>query len=69
MKQHIKRLSVLKETCLELCSLACLEDNKNGEVKVEMINPYQTYSSPSTGCSYSFSSAHLATWEGGQEED
>lgn len=36
-----------------------------------MINPYQTRSSPNTGCSYSFSSAHLATWEGGGvvEED
>lgn len=34
-----------------------------------MTNPYLTYFSPNTGCSCSFSSAHLATWEGEEKED
>lgn len=33
------------------------------KVWAETMNPYQTCSSPNTGCSSSSSSAHRATWE------
>lgn len=42
---------------------------QNEEVKAKTTDAYQTYSSPNTAHSCSFSSAHLATWEGGEEED
>lgn len=38
-------------------------DRNIGRAEAEMMNPYQTCSSPNTGCSSSFSLAHLATWE------
>lgn len=42
---------------------------QNEEMKARTTDAYLTYSSPNTAHSCSFSSAHLATWEGGEEED
>lgn len=67
--QRIETLSVLKETCFESHSLACVEVTTTRRGEGGVINPYRTCSSPNTGCSYSFSSEHLATWEGGDGED